>query len=99
MDSASIGITQRVKGWSLRDNGLGASGWDAVMDAVAAAGKLESLNGVDGLEGLASGGCASVDLSSRELGQRELAVGVARLLPRSAATVSILILRWALAAA
>ena len=65
------------------------------MDAVAAASGLESLNGVDGLEGLASGGCAAVDLSSRELGQRELAVGVARLLPRSAATVTVLILRWA----
>jgi hypothetical protein len=66
------------------------------MDAVAGAGRLESLNGVDDLGGLVTGGCTAVDLSSRELGRRELAVGVSRLLPRSSATVTVLNLRYAL---
>lgn len=64
------------------------------MDAVEASQTLASLNGFDGCKGLFAGSLESLDLSSRDLGQNELVVTVARLLPRSAATLTVLDLRY-----
>jgi hypothetical protein len=63
------------------------------MDSIDQATSLESLNGVQKLGSIVAGGCSTIDLSNRELGVRELAVGISRLLPRSAFTLISLDLR------
>ena len=64
-----------------------------VIDSVTTANLLDSINGVQKLGSLVVGGCSSIDLSNRELGDRELAVGISRFLPRSASTLVLLDLR------
>ena len=76
-----------------RNNNLGPDGWNAVMEAVADASHLACLNGVEGLSGLVAGGCPGVELASRGLDENELAICVARLLPRSSNTLTLLDLR------
>jgi len=63
------------------------------MDSIERATSLESLNGVQKLGNVVAGGCSSIDLSNRELGVRELAVVISRLLLRSAFTLISLDLR------
>jgi hypothetical protein len=65
------------------------------MDAVEGSTSLASLNDFSGCKGLLAGSLDSLDLSGRDLGRQELVVAVARLLPRSAATLTSLDLRYA----
>ena len=70
-----------------RQNRLGATGWHAVMNGLAEATSITSLNGVEGLGRLFKGGQAEVDLK-RMLKWKEAEVAVTRLLPRSKATLT-----------
>ena len=64
-----------------------------MMDGLAAATAVTSLNGVDGLGGLFSGGQAEAMLGGKGVGGNEAAVAVARLLRRSEVTLTRLDLR------
>ena len=80
-----------------RGNGLDAVGWDAIMDGLAGATAVKSLNGVGGLWGLEKlfqGGQAEVNLERQELEEKEAATAVGRLLRRSEATLRKLSLPW-----
>ena len=77
-----------------RGNGLDTAGWDAVMDGLAGATAVTSLNGVDRLGDLFRGWQAAVALGGGELGVKEAAAAVGRLLRRSEATLTTLALRW-----
>ena len=76
-----------------RKNGLDAAGWHAIMDGLAETTSLTCLNGVEGLGPLFQGGQAEVDLRSKDVGGKEAAVAVSRLLRRSGATMTRLDLR------
>ena len=76
-----------------RKNGLDAAGWHAIMDGLAETTSLTCLNGVEGLGPLFRGGQAEVDLRSKDVGGKEAAVAVSRLLRRSGATMTRLDLR------
>ena len=78
-----------------RGNGLDTAGWDAVMDGLAGATAVTSLNGVRRLGGLSRGGQAEVELVGSELGGREAVGAVGRLLRRSEATLTKAQLGWA----
>ena len=79
-----------------RSNGIDTAGWHAVMDGLAAAAAVTSLNGVDGLGGLSGGGQAEAALANKGLEEKEAAVMVARLLRRSVGTLARLDLRCCL---
>ena len=72
---------------------MDAAGWDLVMDGLVGATSVTSLNGVEGLGGLSSGWEAEAALGGSDLGGKEAAVAVARLLRRSEATLTRLDLR------
>ena len=63
------------------------------MDGLAETTSLTCLNGVEGLGPLFRGGQAEVDLRSKDVGGKEAAVAVSRLLRRSGATMTRLDLR------
>ena len=63
------------------------------MDGLAGATSITSLNGLDGLGGLFAGGLKEVKLGNKSLGEREAVVAVARLLGRSASTLTAVDLR------
>ena len=64
-----------------------------MMDGLAAATAVTSLNGVDGLGGLFRGGQAEAMLGGKGVGGKEAAMAVARLLRRSEATLTRVDLR------
>ena len=70
------------------------AGWNAVMDGLASATSIMSLNGVNGLEQLFAGTATEAILSSKELQKREVTVAVSRLLFRNRKTLTTLDLRW-----
>ena len=63
------------------------------MDGLTEATTLTCLNGVEGLGPLFLGGQAEVNLRTKDVGGKEAAVAVSRLLLRSAATITRLDLR------
>ena len=76
-----------------RQNGLDAAGWHAIIDGLAETTSLTCLNGVERLGPLFRGGQAEVNLRSTDVGGKEAAVAVSRLLRRSEATITRLDLR------
>jgi hypothetical protein len=67
---------------------VGAAGWTAIADALDGITSLTSLNGYDRCHAVRMGGVAELHLTGTELG-----VAVARFLPRSADTLTLLELR------
>ena len=74
-------------------NNFGDVGWNLLMDQLDTFESLTSFNGVDGLAQLFRGGHSTVLLDKRGLGERHIAVAVARLLRRSKGTLTRLDLR------
>ncbi len=74
-----------------RGNHVGAAGWTAIADALERITSLACLNGYDSYAAICAGGLVELQLA-----ETELAVAVARYLPRSACTLTTLNLRCAL---
>ncbi len=85
MRGGALGV---MRGGGGRKSGLGGAGWTAMADALEAVTTLTRLNGCDGYAAIRAG--AQSELA---LGGTELAVAVARYLPRSGATLGRLDLR------
>ena len=88
MGGAGVGL-MGCGGVGGRGSGVDGAGWTAMADALEAVTTLTRLNGCDRYEAIRAGAQSEVALD----GKWELAVAVARYLPRSGATLGRLDLR------
>jgi hypothetical protein len=74
-----------------RGNEPGVAGWEAIMDVLKGCTGLTALNGCDKYREILAGSLTELDLEGTEA-----ALAVGRFLPRSASTLTLLDLKWAI---